>query len=86
MPSRPPLRHRKRFPSISPNECASACGAPSSKVARSGAGHWMSTVPRSSGIAIAGMTLTEVAEAHHISRALVSKIVLQGLPTAGHKG
>jgi DNA invertase Pin-like site-specific DNA recombinase len=33
-----------------------------------------------------GMTLTEVAKAHHISRAMVSKIVRQGLPAASHKG
>ncbi len=33
-----------------------------------------------------GMSLTEVAEAHSISRAMVSKIVRQGLPAASHKG
>jgi DNA invertase Pin-like site-specific DNA recombinase len=33
-----------------------------------------------------GMTLTEVAKAHNISRAMVSKIVRQGLPAASHKG
>jgi hypothetical protein len=32
------------------------------------------------------MTLTEVARAHNISRALVSKIVRQGPPAASHKG
>jgi hypothetical protein len=32
------------------------------------------------------MTLTEVAKAHNIRRAMVSKIVRQGTPAASHKG